>query len=65
MVLRSKDIAKKYNCDVFKDNGFDDSHKFWVAHENESDDMKFVHADGWTLAELVENIETEIMISRV
>lgn len=65
MVLRSKDIAKKYNCNVFKDIGFDDSHKFWVAYENESDDMKFIYADGWTLAELVENIKTKIMISTV
>jgi hypothetical protein len=60
MVYRSKNISKKYNCDVFRDFGFDDSHKFWVACENENDDMKFIHADGWTLAELVENIENKL-----
>lgn len=63
MTLRSKNIAKKYNCHVFKDTSFDDKHKYWVAYENENDDMKFIYADGWTLSELVENIENKIKIS--
>lgn len=61
MTFRSKDIAKKYNCNIFKDSGFDDSRKFWVACENENDDMKFIYADGWTLVELVENIESKLI----
>lgn len=52
-------IEKKYNCQLHKDTGFDDSRKFWVAFENEDDseEQKFTYADGWTLSELVENIE--------
>jgi hypothetical protein len=57
MQLTKSKISKKYNCDIFKDTGFDDNHKFWVAHEYESDNMKFIHADGWSLQELVDNIE--------
>ena len=62
MSLTSKGVAKKYNCNVFRDNGFDDSRKFWVAFENEDDDVepKFGYADGWTLQELVDNIEGQI-----
>ena len=62
MNLTSKQIAKKYNCDVFKDSGFDDSRKFWVAFENQEDDKepKFEYAEGWTLQELVEDIESKI-----
>jgi len=60
MSLTRSQIMKKYNCDVFKDFGFDDSHKYWVAHENQNNDMKFVYADGWTLKELVEDIEETI-----
>ena len=62
MGLTSKYVSKKYNCDVFRDNGFDDSHKFWVALENQKDDKepKFEYAEGWTLQELVEDIESKI-----
>ena len=61
MKLTKKVIEKKYNCQLHKDTGFDDSHKFWVALENENVDdsveQKFIYADGWTLSELVENIK--------
>lgn len=59
-VMRSKDIEKRYDCVLSRDNtGFDNSRKFWTAFENDKDDQKFVYADGWTLVELVENIVEE------
>lgn len=59
-----KQLEELYNCDIFKDFGFDDSHLFWVAQglpftEN-GDDCLFVHADGWDLDELHENIRAAI-----
>jgi hypothetical protein len=64
MALTIKIVAKKYNCNVSKDNGFDDSHKFWVALEKDEEDkeLKFEYADGWTLQELVKNIESKIKV---
>lgn len=62
--LTSKYVSKKYNCDVFKDNGFDNSCKFWVAFEFDGEggyeEQKFGYAEGWTLKELVEDIEENI-----
>jgi hypothetical protein len=62
MNLTKKYVEKKYNCQLHKDTGFDDSRKFWAAFENESEteEKKFTHADGWTLAELVENIKEQL-----
>jgi hypothetical protein len=62
MALTSKRIEKKYNCQVFRDKGFDGSGSYWVACENgdNEDEKKFIYADGWNLVELVENIETEM-----
>jgi len=60
MKLTKKVIEKKYNCELIRDFGFDDSHLYWVAHENESSDKGFKFADGLTLKELVENIEKKL-----
>ena len=65
MNLTSKQIAKKYNCDVFKDGKcFDNNGSFLVAMENEpledDEEQKFQYAEGWTLKELVEDIEENI-----
>lgn len=61
MKLTKKMIEKKYNCHLIKDFAFEDERLFWVAYENESDNKKFVYADGWTLKELIENIEKRII----
>ena len=59
--MTKANIEKKYNCTCFKDTGFDDSHKYWVAMPNgEVEDHLFDYADGWTLSELVENIESAL-----
>lgn len=50
-------IESKYKCTCFKQNGFDDSRKFWVALPIESENKIFDYADGWTLGELLENIK--------
>jgi ATP-dependent Lon protease len=59
-----KQLEELYNCDIFKDSGFDDSHLFWVAQglpfTEDGDDCLFVHADGWDLDELHENIREAI-----
>ena len=63
MKLTSKTIAKKYECEVFRDSGFDDNHLFWVAYHKPDENSEFeewTYADGWTLAELVENIDDQI-----
>lgn len=63
MTLICKNIEQKYNCKVSKDSGFDSNKKYWVALENGNyeEEMKFTYADGWTLDELVKNIEKEII----
>ena len=63
MSLTKKYVERKYNCQLHRDIGFDYSHKFWVAFENESDNQRFIHADGWDLKELVENIEEKLKIT--
>lgn len=59
-----KQLEELYNCDIFKDFGFDDSHLFLVAQglpfTEDGDDCLFVHADGWDLDELHENIREAI-----
>lgn len=60
-----KQLEELYNCDIFKDFGFDDSHLFLVAQglpltEN-GDDCLFIYADGWNLNELHENIRNAIL----
>ena len=59
-----KQLEELYNCEIFKDFGFDDSHLFWVAQglplTEGGEDWLFVHADGWDLDELHENIREEI-----
>ena len=59
MNITSKEIAKKYNCEVFKDMGFDSEKRYWVALGNENAEFEYV--DGWTLEELIKNIENKIM----
>ena len=60
MKLTSKAIAKKYGCEVFRDSGFDDSRLFWVAYHKTEDENGWTYADGWTLSELVDNIDDQI-----
>ena len=54
--MTRKQMEIKYDCTIFKDNGFDDKRKYWIAQPNNFDDMKFEYADGWTLDELNKNI---------
>ena len=53
-----------YNCEIFKDSGFDNSHLFWTAHglplTEDGEDILFTYADGWDLSELHENIREAI-----
>ena len=60
-----KQLEELYNCTIFKDTGFDDSHQFRTAHGNplyeDSDNALFTYADGWDLKELHENIREAIM----
>lgn len=53
--MTKKQIEDKYGCKVFKDFGFDNSRKYWVASGG-----KIEYADGWTLKELVKNIERKL-----
>lgn len=59
-----KQLEELYNCDIFKDSGFDDSHLFWVAQglpfTEDGEDNLFEYADGWDLDELHENIREAI-----
>ena len=60
-----KQLEELYNCQIFKDAGFDDNHQFWTAHGEPLDKQLdgselFIYADGWTLDELHENIREEI-----
>ena len=62
-----KQLEEIYNCEIFKDFGFDDSHLYWVANGlpiEGTDECIFDYADGWTLDELHENIR-EIMMNRL
>lgn len=56
--MTKESLMKKYDCDIFKDFGFDDKRKYWVAVGNK--DAKFQYADGWTLKELEEAINKQI-----
>lgn len=56
--MTKKSLIKKYDCDIFKDFGFDDKRKYWVAIGNEG--AKFQYADGWTLTELEEAIIKQV-----
>lgn len=64
-----KQLEELYNCEIFKDTGFDNGHSFWTAHGRPLSDDKeeplFTYADGWTLDELHENIRDEILESSV
>lgn len=55
MKLTKKVIEKKYNVTLDRDFGFDDSHKFWRAFSKDEDSE--LYAEGWTLAEIVEELE--------
>lgn len=59
-----KQLEELYNCEIFKDTGYDSDLKYWVAQglpftENGEDSL-FTYADGWNLDELHENIREEI-----
>lgn len=56
--MDSKTLAKKYDCEIFRDFGFDDKRKYWVAIGNK--EAGFEYADGWTLKELKESIEKKM-----
>ena len=56
--LSRKQLEKQFNCTIFKDFGFDDSRKYWVALGYV--DSGFDYADGWTLRELKLAIERNI-----
>ena len=60
-----KQLEELYNCEIFRDFGFDNSHLFWVANglplTEDGDDDLFDYADGWTLDELHENIRKAIL----
>ena len=60
-----KQLEELYNCNIFKDFGFDDSHLFWVAQglplTEGGDDCLFTYADGWDLNELHKNIRNAIL----
>ena len=58
MQLTKNTIEKKYNCILIRDFGFDDSHLFWTAHENDEGDLGEWLAEGWTLKEIVEELES-------
>lgn len=59
-----KQLEELYNCEIFKDTGFDSCTKFWVAQglpfTEDGEDILFTYADGWDLNELHENIRKEI-----
>lgn len=59
-----KQLEELYNCEIFKDSGFDNSHLFWIAHglplTEDGEDILFTYADGWDLNELHENIREAI-----
>ena len=61
-----KQLEELYNCQIFKDNGFDDSHLFWTVHglpidSKDDNTILFEYADGWDLNELHENIRERIL----
>jgi len=56
--LTQKQIEEKYDCTCFKDSS--DGGMFWVAYPNNQDNEKFEYADGYTLVELLENIENSL-----
>ena len=59
-----KQLEELYNCEIFKDTGFDSDLKFWVAQglpfAEDWEDNLFTYADGWDLDELHENIREAI-----
>ena len=63
-IQNKKQLEELYNCEIFKDTGFDSCTKFWVAQglpfTEDGEDILFTYADGWDLNELHENIREEI-----
>lgn len=59
-----KQLEELYNCEIFKDTGFDSCTKFLVAQglpfTEDGEDSLFTYADGWDLDELHENIREAI-----
>ena len=58
-----KQLEELYHCNISKDNGFDDSHLFYIAYGiclSDKEESLFDYADGWTLDELHENIRDSI-----
>jgi len=58
-----KQLEELYMCSIHSDNGFDSSAKYLVALGNpinENGDVLFEYADGWTLANLHNNIRKRI-----
>lgn len=59
-----KQLEELYNCEIFKDTGFDSDLKFCVAQglpfTEDVEDNLFTYADGWDLDELHENIREAI-----
>ena len=58
-----KQLEELYMCSINTDSGFDNPSKYLVALGNpinENGDVLFEYADGWTLAELHDNIRKRI-----
>lgn len=58
-----KQLEELYMCSISSDSGFDSSTKYLVALGNpinEDGDVLFEYADGWTIAELHDNIRKRI-----
>lgn len=58
-----KQLEELYVCSINTDSGFDNPSKYLVALGNpinENGDVLFEYADGWTIAELHNNIRNRI-----
>jgi len=63
-----KQLEELYVCSIHSDSGFDSSTKYLVALGNpinDNGDVLFEYADGWTLAELHDNIRKRIKHERL
>lgn len=54
--MTRKQMEEKYNLHIFKDFGYDDSRKYWVAIPKKGD-KRDIYEDGWTLKEIEEKLK--------
>ena len=59
-MLSKKQIEKKYNCTV--NLNYFDGFKFYQAYPNDKKHSEFESASGWSLSELVADIEDNLLI---